>query len=230
MRPDRRGQRKGSEAQSPPGTLSLTRPSALRIAAFLAAQENAPFSYAEVGATRGVPPPHYTVDHNRIRLGFGIEVFERATAALRRWRMLSLGWATVHPPETAIVAGRTVAVIARHYGFWSLNACRIVYVVDEAGEMDGVRRFGFAYGTLPDHGAVGEERFMVEWRPADESVWYDLYALSRPGHPLARLGYPLARGLQRRFARASKRAMVAAAASGSLDVPASGHHGNHRDR
>lgn len=94
-----------------------------------------------------------------------------------------------------------------------MNACRIVYVVDVVGGADNVRRCGFAYGTLPDHGAVGEERFMVEWRPADDSVWYDLYALSRPGHPLARLGYPLARGLQRRFARASKRAMVAAAAT-----------------
>ncbi len=209
---------------------SLTRPSDLRIAEFLAAQENAPFSYAEVGATRGAPPPRYTVDRNRIRLGSGIDVFEHATAALRRWRMLSLGWAAVQPPETAIVAGSAVALVVRHYGFWSLNACRIVYVVDEAGEVDSARRSGFAYGTLPDHGAIGEERFMVEWRPADDSVWYDLYALSRPGHPLARLGYPLARALQRRFARASKRAMVVAAASGNPDAPASGHHGDQRDR
>ena len=108
--------------------------------------------------------------------------------------------------------GCTVALVARHYGFWSLNACRIVYVVDEVGGADGMRRFGFAYGTLPDHGAVGEERFMIEWRPVDDSVWYDLYAVSRPGHPLARLGYPLVRALQRRFARASKQAMVSATA------------------
>lgn len=134
----------------------------------------------------------------------------RPTDALRGWRMLSLGWASVYPHDREIVPGRTVAVVARHYGFWSLNACRIVYVVDEVGGADGFRRYGFAYGTLPDHGAVGEERFTVEWRPADDSVWYDLYALSRPGHPLARLGYPLARALQRRFARASKQAMVSA--------------------
>jgi hypothetical protein len=30
------------------------------------------------------------------------------------------------------------------FGVWTLNTCRIVYVVDEA------TRFGFAYGTLPD--------------------------------------------------------------------------------
>jgi uncharacterized protein (UPF0548 family) len=191
---------------------SITRPTAARIARFLAAQEDAPFSYAEVGATRDAPPPRYTVDHNRVRLGTGIAVFDRAAAALRGWRMLTLGWAAVYPQEAAIMPGCTVALVARHYGFWSLNACRIVYVIDEVGGADGVRRFGFAYGTLPDHGAVGEERFMIEWRPADDRVWYDLYAVSRPGHPLARLGYPLVRALQRRFAHASKRAMVRATA------------------
>ena len=190
---------------------SLTRPSPERIAAFLAAQEGAPFSYVEVGATGGPPPPGYTVDHNRARLGSGAQTFERAVAALRRWRMLDVGFAAVRPAGAAVEAGRVVAVVAQHYGFWSLNACRIVYVVDEADAAGGLQRVGFAYGTLPDHGAVGEERFTVEWRASDDSVWYDLYAISRAGHPLARLGYPLARRLQRRFARASKAAMVAAA-------------------
>ena len=37
-------------------------------------------------------------------------------------------------------------------GLWWLNACRIVYVVDEAGP---VTRFGFAYGTLPGHAGSG---------------------------------------------------------------------------
>jgi uncharacterized protein (UPF0548 family) len=191
---------------------SLSPPSAARIAAFLAAQEGAPFSYAEVGATRSPPPRGYTVDHNRVRLGAGAEAFERAAAALRRWRMLDLGWAAVHPAGAVVEPGRAVAVVVRHYGFWSLNACRIVYTVDEYEATDGARRVGFAYGTLQDHGAAGEERFTVE-RVADDSVWYDLYAISRPGHPLARLGYPLARLLQRRFARASKAAMVAAASA-----------------
>jgi uncharacterized protein (UPF0548 family) len=61
---------------------------------------------------------------------------------------------------------------------------------------------------LPDHAAVGEERFSVEWHAADDGVWYDLYAFSRPGAVLARLGRPFARSLQRRFARDSKQAMV----------------------
>jgi len=73
-----------------------------------------------------------------------------------------------------------------------------------------VKRFGFAYGTLADHMESGEERFTVEWRRDDDSVWYDLLAFSRPRHPLARLGLRLSRALQRRFARDSLRAMARA--------------------
>jgi uncharacterized protein (UPF0548 family) len=122
--------------------------------------------------------------------------------------MTDLGWVTVHPPEAPLAPGTAVAVVARHHGFWSMNPCRIVRAFDD--DVDGVRRFGFAYGTLPGHGAAGEERFTVEWRRADDAVWYDLYALSRPAHPLMRLGYPVARRLQRRFARESMRAMAEA--------------------
>jgi len=46
-----------------------------------------------------------------------------------------------------------VAILARSIGLWWLNACRIVYVVDK------VDKFGFAYGTLPDHAGSGEERW-----------------------------------------------------------------------
>jgi uncharacterized protein (UPF0548 family) len=44
----------------------------------------------------------------------------------------------------------------------------------------------------------------------DDSVFYDLYAFSRPNQLLAKLGYPLARHLQHRFARDSLQAMVLA--------------------
>ena len=193
----------------------LTRPSASRVAAFVASQHDAAFPYAEVGATRSERPPvGYTVDRNRARLGAGAEAFQRAVAALSQWRMLTHRWAFVAPPAAPIAPGTTVAVVVHHYGFWSLNACRIVYVLDEAPDAAGVRRAGFAYGTLPQHGAVGEERFAVEWHAADDSVWFDLYAFSRPGNLLARLGYPLARRLQKRFARAAKQAMFHAVADG----------------
>ncbi|MDF1505330.1 DUF1990 domain-containing protein [Roseisolibacter sp. H3M3-2] len=182
----------------------LSRPGDRDVAAFLAAQRDAPFSYAEVGASRDGPaPPGYVVDHRRVRLGDGAAAFARAVAALRAWRMTALGWAHVHPAGAPQAPGAVVAVVVRHHGVWSLHACRVVYAVDES------RRAGFAYGTLPAHAAAGEERFLVE-RDADDAVWYDLRAFSRPAHPLTRLGRPLARRLQRRFGHDSAEAMLAA--------------------
>jgi hypothetical protein len=55
-------------------------PSPQRIARFLEAQRDAPFSYDEVGASRegAKAPTGYAVDHNRARLGRGRDTFERA--------------------------------------------------------------------------------------------------------------------------------------------------------
>jgi uncharacterized protein (UPF0548 family) len=106
-----------------------------------------------------------------------------------------------------------VAVIARLFGLWWLNACRIVYVVDDEGP---VQRFGFAYGTLPEHAESGKERFTVEWHKADDAVWYDILVFSRPHQLLTRLGYPLARWLQRRFASDSAAAMQRAVGQDNL--------------
>ena len=198
--------------------LYLTRPRPGTIDALLDAQRTAAFSYAEVGATRDGPAPAgYTVDRNRIRVGSGEDAFRRAVDALHAWRMTALGWASVHPARPAIAPGVVVAMVVRHYGVWTVNPCRIVYVLDE--EADGMQRVGFANGTLAAHGAVGEERFSVEWHRADDGVWYDLHAFSRLAHPIARLAPPLARRLQRRFARDSLRAMAEAVSVSAAPVP-----------
>ncbi|HJQ30045.1 MAG TPA: DUF1990 domain-containing protein [Rubrobacter sp.] len=180
---------------------------------FLDAQRDAPFSYDEVGATREAAkePAGYAVDHNRAKLGEGRDTLGRAVAALHAWKMFDIGWARVIPEDAPVEVGTTVAVLARHYGFLSLNPCRIVYTF-ENDDGDCVRR-GFAYGTLPEHGERGEERFSVEWRRDDDSVFYEIYAFSRPNHLLANLGYPLARSLQHRFAKDSLQAMVRATSS-----------------
>jgi uncharacterized protein (UPF0548 family) len=172
---------------------------------FLARQAERPFSYAEVGRSREGSPPGYVVDHRRVRLGAGGATFQAACAALRRWAMFRLGWVRLCWPETPIVPGAVVAILARAMGLWWLNACRVVYVMDE----EQPARFGFAYGTLPGHVECGEERFTVEWHD-DGSVWYDLFAFSRPGCWLTRLGYPLARRVQKRFGRDSLEAMYRA--------------------
>ena len=130
----------------------------------------------------------------------GEKVFAAAKAALERWQQFRLGWLEASPEDTPIKEGQVVAILARSIGLWWLNACRIVAVVDEDGP---VKRFGFAYGTLPDHAGSGEERFLVEWDREDDSVWYDILAFSRPRHFLARLGYPWVRRVQKRFGRES---------------------------
>lgn len=183
----------------------LRRPSAAQLRAFLEEQRARPFSYREVGATRGRAPEGYDLDENRVRLGAGAAVFERARAALRRWEMFPAGWSFVEPREP-IEEGRAVAVVFHALGLWWPNAARIVYVFEESAP---ILRSGFAYGTLPGHVEEGEERFGVEWL-ADDSVWYDLRAFSRPRFWAARLARPLARALQRRFVRDSQAALRAA--------------------
>ena len=101
--------------------------------------------------------------------------------------------------------GESVAVVARAIGLVWINACQIIYVVDESGP---ISRFGFAYGTLPDHAAIGEERFLIEWNQEDNSVWFDILAFSKPRHFLVRLGYPVVRLTQKRFGRESTNAML----------------------
>lgn len=183
-------------------------PTTREVEAFLEEQAGSRLSYLEVGATRkgAPPPPYYKVDHNRVRLGTGELAFRIAIAAMRQWKMFDLGWVRIAWPGAPLREETTVAVVARTAGFWSLNAARIVYTMDEL-TVTG-RRFGFAYGTLLDHAESGEERFSVELQRSDGSVWYELFAFSRPRHWLAQIGYPLARRYQRRFARESMAAMA----------------------
>jgi len=70
----------------------LSRPSEAVIRSFLVAQKGRPFSYAELGASRDRAPVGYVVDHNRIALGQGAAVFDRAVDALRRWQMFQIPW------------------------------------------------------------------------------------------------------------------------------------------
>ena len=139
------------------------------------------------------------------------DVVVAATAALQRWEQFRLGWVEAWSPETPIQPGEVVAVMGRAIGLWWLNACRVVYVVDESGP---ITKFGFAYGTLPGHAESGEERFLIEWDQSDDSVWYDILAFSKPHHFLTRLGYPVVRWTQKRFGRDSAASMLKAVRPG----------------
>ena len=192
---------------------SLRKPSADSIRRFLTAQAKLEFTYPEVGASATQSPAGYVVSHTRINLGEGEAVFAKAKAALERWEEFRLCWVEACSPETPIQAGEVMVVLGRGMGLWWLNACRIVYVVDE---YEPIFRFGFAYGTLPDHVGTGEERFLIEWDRSNNSVFYDILAFSRPHHWLTHMAYPLFRRFQKKFARDSAAAMLRAV--GSSDV------------
>jgi uncharacterized protein (UPF0548 family) len=182
----------------------LRKPSLATIQRFLAAEKQLAFTYAGVGTTASTPPDGYTVDHTRIQLGSGEATFLAARKALQSWNHFKLGWVEATPLDTPVRPDAVIGVLIRCIGVWWLNSARIVYVLDKPGP---VKRWGFAYGTLPGHAESGEELFRVEWHEEDDSVWYDILAFSRPRHILARLGKPLVRRLQKRFARDSCAAM-----------------------
>lgn len=175
----------------------FTRPDQPTIQRFIQSQSSLEVTYTEVGSTNGTPPSGYTVDHTVAKIGEGEAAFRSAQAAFKVWNHFQLGWVQPCWPDTPIVTNQTVAILARVFGFWSLNACRVIYVVREQ------RKFGFAYGTLPGHVESGEERFTIEWNSDDDSVCYEILAFSRPNHILTRFAYPLTRLLQKRFARDS---------------------------
>jgi uncharacterized protein (UPF0548 family) len=187
---------------------ALRRPDDTAIRQFLANRAEDFFSYPEVGVSRTGVPQGYNVDHSRILLGHGEETFERAKAAIGNWQMFDIGWVELIHPLEPIRAGMNVAILAHTMGLYSLSSCRVVYVLDEAIP---IRRFGFGYGTLTHHVERGEERFSVEWL-ADDSVWYDILAFSKPRHILARTGYLASRYYQGRFAVDSMAAMKRAIA------------------
>jgi uncharacterized protein (UPF0548 family) len=182
-----------------------------------------PHSYAEVGCTGWLQEEHaaepacgvggrlhrqlsrrYTIDRYRLQLGSGEATYRRACRAIQQWRMLDIGWLRPCWTQAVCQLGEIQGTVMRFGGLWSVNLCRLVDVHEYVGDQ---RRFSVAQGTLPGHVEVGEERFTLEWDQRDDSVWFEILAVSRPGHPLARLGYPVARRFQRRFGRDSLQAM-----------------------
>jgi len=178
----------------------LGSPTDARVRRIREAKKRAKFSYEGVGRTRTLLPGGCEMHRGQFRLGEGSQVFHKARNAIQHWRMFDMPWVRLCASNAPIEAGNTVVILAGKLNVWMVNLCRIVYVIDEP------RRYGFAYGTLPDHAEAGEERFLVEWRD-DNSVWYEVLAFSHENHWLAKLAYPLARRIQKKFRRDSGLAM-----------------------
>ncbi|BBN95075.1 glycogen metabolism cluster I [Deinococcus grandis] len=76
--------------------------------------------------------------------------------------------------------------------------------------IDGPRRCGFTYATLPGHPERGAETFLIEWH-ADDRVTFTVRAVSQPGWPPLRLVRPALAWLQGRATRQYLRAVARAA-------------------
>ena len=177
----------------------LRKPNPASMRRFLDDQASASFSYPEVGATSGKLPEGYAMQHTRKSLGHGPMAFACACDALRTMQQFQLGWVDCWPRNIQVTTGEQIAVLGHVFGLWWLNACRIAYTIDEPS---GQMKFGYANGTLPRHMARGEERFQIDM-DADETVWLDILAFSRPNTLLAKLGYPVLRRSQQRFGAAA---------------------------
>jgi uncharacterized protein (UPF0548 family) len=171
------------------GMFVARRPSDGSLDHLLAEQASEALTYREVGATRGSMPGGYRHDAHSVVLGEGDGVFDRAVQGLRQWEAHRGAGLTVRPEAPDVRPGTTIVVVLPLPLISAVAACRIVYVVDEPDT------FGFAYGTLPAHPEQGEEAFIVSRDPAG-TVRFSITAFSRPRHPLARLGGPVARRIQ----------------------------------
>jgi len=190
----------------------ISYPSKAKLDNFLRTQQEAQFSYTEIGYTKiktiqtnetsQAPKTFkgYIIDYHSSLIGKGDQVWEKAKEALRQWQHFPYSFTKIYPNTTKIEEGNIVAVMIYILGFWWRNPAKIVYTFDEPD------RFGFAYGTLQEHAEKGEEAFWIS-RDKDNNIIYHLYAISKPKFWAAKLAYPITRKYQRKFALESMQQM-----------------------
>lgn len=162
----------------------------------------------------GNSPRGFAHDLFRSEIGTGLHIFNRAREAFGRWEQFDLGWVQVMNPSAKLLAGELVAVEVHTACLWSLNFNRVAEVVNSP------TRFGFMYTTTAFHIEEGQERFVIDFVPISESVSYLTEAVSRPRHPLARIGYPFSRAMQHRFMRDSHARMKLSVSDADADCGA----------
>lgn len=179
--------------------LTLRRPSKAALTALVVADRAKPFSYREGLLHRVATERRWFVDRHRETVGQGTADFEAACDALRQWQQFRHPWAIAASPPAPIRIGETVGYSARALGLWWSYTCRIIDVIDTHD--DATSQFGFDYGTLHGHAESGEERMLVTIDHATGQVWFELFAMSRPGRWFMWFGLPFGRRMQARFRR-----------------------------
>jgi uncharacterized protein (UPF0548 family) len=151
----------------------------------------APYSYSEVGQTRAeVLPSGYRYIRRQVTLSGGRERFESLAEALMTWRLHAAAGLELQVSTGRAEADAVLVATLRLGPVPIRTRCRVVYVIAEP------ERIGFAYGTLPGHPERGEERFVV--RRDGDRVSFELTAFAVNASPVARLGGPVSRAVQRR--------------------------------
>ena len=161
-------------------------------------------SYPEVGATKSATlPADYRHDRYGVRVGDGSDMFERAIRALRRWQ-----------PQT----GAGVAVVPRDA--WALrmrpSCCffepRCFGRPRRAGSCTSLKKPTSSVSpTAPSRPPEkGEVAFTVS-RDGVGAVDFRVASFSRIVDPLARLGTPITRWIQKRVTRRYLTALAEAA-------------------
>jgi uncharacterized protein (UPF0548 family) len=124
--------------------------------------------------------------------------FERGRALVRVWGPQVGAGLRVEGSAASTSLGETATLLVRVGGVLPLRApVRICWTVDTR---EGA---GFAYETLRGHPEDGRESFVVTRGlgvDGFEGVWFTVTAYSKPATWYARLGGPVTRMLQHRFA------------------------------
>jgi uncharacterized protein (UPF0548 family) len=171
----------------------------------LDALATAPFTYPDVGGTRRARlPTGYAHMERTAPVGRGEPAFRRAAHAVFDWGMqrgIGLRVRASGPPsEPGTVVVLTAGLPRLGYDI----PCRVVWAQTSGPEQ------GFGYGTLPGHPESGEECFVV--RLGDDGVvTFTTRVFSRLATPLARLGGPASRLVQRAAVEGYVRAVRSAA-------------------
>ena len=176
-------------------SITLSRPSDEELGRLLEEASRREVTYDEVGSTRDPQlPTGYRHDRASVVLGNGEAAFQLGKEALVSWQAHRHVGAALTPLTPAITEGTVLLATVRIGPVSVTTPCRIVYVTDDEDS------FGFAYGTLPGHPERGEEALHIR-RGAGGEIRFDVVAFSRPADPLARLGGPVARVLQKRVTK-----------------------------
>jgi uncharacterized protein (UPF0548 family) len=163
----------------------------------------AAYSYPEVGATEHDQlPAGYRVLRERVLLPGGRPRFERVADRLMGWGVQRGAGLRMQVSAQRVQESAVLIATLRLGPFPVRTRCRVVYVIEQP------ERIGFAYGTLPGHPEIGEERFLVELLDEDR-VRFSLTAFSRNASLLARLGGPVSHRVQamvnRRYLEVARR-------------------------